>query len=444
MAVTGVVLIGFVVGHLVGNLQVFEDPDRINGYSHFLQSLGPTLWAARIFLLACVTLHIWAATVLALESRRARGDEPYAVKKWIQATVASRYMRWTGYVVLAFILYHLAQFTLGVAQPATFKANIPHYTMKGDYHVLGFTVVPAGTEVLDVRSMVIRGFSNPRRRAVLHRRGRPPLAPPAARRRQPLPDARLAQPPLGAGAARSWSRLLRGLLPRQPGDPRRRSSPASSSRPETMAQLDSKIPPGPLADKWRRHKADIKLVNPANKRKYEVIVVGAGPRGRLGRRDPRRARLQGELLRLPRQPEARALDRGAGRHQRRQELPERRRQRPPALLRHDQGRRLPLARGERPPPGRGLGRHHRPVRGAGRALRARVRRPPRQPLLRRRAGLPHVLRARPDRPAAPPRRLLGAFAAGRRGRRRAAHRTARCSTWSSWAATPRASSCATW
>ncbi|HEY4988345.1 MAG TPA: succinate dehydrogenase cytochrome b subunit [Opitutaceae bacterium] len=161
MAVTGIVLILFVVGHLVGNLQVYEDPDRINGYSHFLQSLGPALWAARILLLACVGLHIWAATVLALESRRARGDEPYAVKRWIQATVASRYMRWTGYIVLAFILYHLAQFTVGVAQPASFKANIPHYTMRGDYHILGFTAVRGGTEVLDVRSMVIRGFTNP-------------------------------------------------------------------------------------------------------------------------------------------------------------------------------------------------------------------------------------------------------------------------------------------
>jgi succinate dehydrogenase / fumarate reductase, cytochrome b subunit len=160
MAVTGVVLILFVVGHLVGNLQVFESPDRINGYSHFLQSLGPALWAARIALLVCVTLHIWAATVLTLESRRARGDQPYEVKTWIQATVASRYMRWTGYVVLAFILYHLAQFTVGVAQPGSFKENIPHYTMRGDYHVLGVTVVTAGTDVLDVRRMVILGFEN--------------------------------------------------------------------------------------------------------------------------------------------------------------------------------------------------------------------------------------------------------------------------------------------
>lgn len=160
MAVTGVVLIAFVVGHLVGNLQVFEDPDKINGYSHFLQSLGPTLWFVRAFLLLCVGIHIWAATLLAIEDRRARGGEPYRMNHWLQATFASRYMRWTGYVVLAFILYHLAQFTVGTAQPATFKENLPHYTMVGDYRVFGLTVVPAGTEVLDVHSMVIRGFQN--------------------------------------------------------------------------------------------------------------------------------------------------------------------------------------------------------------------------------------------------------------------------------------------
>ncbi len=163
MAATGLVLIAFVIGHLVGNLQVFEDPDRINGYAHFLRSLGPVLWAVRIVLIACAVVHIWAGTVLAIEDRRARGDEPYAVKTWIQATVSSRYMRWTGFVVLAFILYHLAQFTVGAAQPATFKENLPHYTMKGDYHVLGLAVVKAGTDVLDVRSMVILGF---RRRVV--------------------------------------------------------------------------------------------------------------------------------------------------------------------------------------------------------------------------------------------------------------------------------------
>src|ERR1035438_6848293 len=92
MAATGLVLIAFVTGHLVGNLQVFENPDRINGYAHFLQSLGPALWAVRVFLLACAAIHIWAGTVLALEDRKARGDEPYAVHKWIDAAVSSRYI----------------------------------------------------------------------------------------------------------------------------------------------------------------------------------------------------------------------------------------------------------------------------------------------------------------------------------------------------------------
>ena len=160
MAVTGIVLIVFIIGHLVGNLQVFEHPDRINGYSHFLQSLGPTLWAARIALILCTVVHVWAATVLTIEDRRARGGKAYRVNHWLQATFASRYMRWTGYVVLAFILYHLAQFTFGTVQTASFKANLPRYTMTGDYRVLGMVAVRAGTSVLDVRTMVISGFEN--------------------------------------------------------------------------------------------------------------------------------------------------------------------------------------------------------------------------------------------------------------------------------------------
>ena len=135
---------------------------------------------------------------------------------------------------------------------------------------------------------------------------------------------------------------------------------------------------------------------------------GRRPRRLLGRRHARRAGLSGEMLRLSRQSAPRPLHRRPGRHQRRQELPERRRQRLPALLRHHQGRRLPLPRGERPPARRGLRQHHRPVRRAGRALRPRVRRPARQPLLRRCAGLAHLLCPRPDRPAAPPRRLFRA------------------------------------
>ncbi|MEO7597958.1 MAG: succinate dehydrogenase cytochrome b subunit [Opitutus sp.] len=159
MAVSGLILIAFVIGHLVGNLQVFTGPDALNGYSHFLQSLGPTLWAARIGLLVAVGVHVWMATVLTIENHAAR-RVGYGVRHTIRATLASRMMRWTGYVVLAFILYHLAHFTLGVAQAGTFKGALPEYKMVHDYHIMGFPVVSSGTRVADVHSMVIYGFQN--------------------------------------------------------------------------------------------------------------------------------------------------------------------------------------------------------------------------------------------------------------------------------------------
>jgi len=160
MAVTGVILTGFVIGHLVGNLQIFSEPDHINGYGAFLHQLGPLLWVARLGLIVCAVIHIWAAAVLSRENLMARGV-PYGVKHTIQATLSSRLMRWSGVVVLAFLLYHLAHFTLGFTQVATFKESLPRYLMAGDYRVAGFVTVKAGTEVLDVYNMVILGFQKP-------------------------------------------------------------------------------------------------------------------------------------------------------------------------------------------------------------------------------------------------------------------------------------------
>lgn len=163
MAVTGLILIGFVVGHLVGNLQIFAHPDKINGYAHFLQSLGPALWAARIGLLVCIAIHIWAAVVLTLENKTARGPSGYGVTRWLQAAWASRYMRLSGIVVLAFIIYHLAHFTIGAgwAEGAHFKTELTKYRMQSDFHLLGFPVVAKGEAVHDVYSMVYLGFTNP-------------------------------------------------------------------------------------------------------------------------------------------------------------------------------------------------------------------------------------------------------------------------------------------
>jgi succinate dehydrogenase / fumarate reductase cytochrome b subunit len=161
MAITGLVLIGFVIGHLAGNLQVFAHPDKLNGYAHFLQSMGGLLWAARLVLLACVIIHIWAAVALSLENKAARGAEGYTLSRWLRAAFASRYMKHSGVVVLAFIIYHLAHFTLGAAQAGTFKTALPAYAMSGEFSVFGFPVVAKGAAVHDVYSMVFLGFTHP-------------------------------------------------------------------------------------------------------------------------------------------------------------------------------------------------------------------------------------------------------------------------------------------
>jgi len=116
VAITGVVLIGFVVGHLLGNLQIFLGQDWVNSYAEHLRQLGPVLWIIRAFLLLNVLLHIFYTISLALENRRAR-PVSYKRKEHVKATFASRSMALSGLIVLAFILYHLAHFTARVTDP---------------------------------------------------------------------------------------------------------------------------------------------------------------------------------------------------------------------------------------------------------------------------------------------------------------------------------------
>jgi succinate dehydrogenase / fumarate reductase cytochrome b subunit len=116
VAVTGVVLIGFVVGHLIGNLQIFLGPDWVNSYAEHLRELGSFLWVIRIFLLLNVLLHIYYTISLVVENRRAR-PAGYEEKEHVKATFASRHMALSGLVVLAFIIYHLAHFTVRVTDP---------------------------------------------------------------------------------------------------------------------------------------------------------------------------------------------------------------------------------------------------------------------------------------------------------------------------------------
>jgi len=110
VAVTGIILILFVVGHLLGNLQIFIGPDWINAYAQHLRDLGPILCMIRIFLLVCVILHIYFTILLAIENRRAR-PEGYRDRNYVKASWASRHMVVSGLVVLAFIIFHLLHFT---------------------------------------------------------------------------------------------------------------------------------------------------------------------------------------------------------------------------------------------------------------------------------------------------------------------------------------------
>ena len=141
VAVTGIILILFVVGHLLGNLQIFLGPDWINGYSQHLRDLGPLLWLIRIFLLCTVTIHIYLTIQLAIENRRARPN-PYIDRAYVKASWASRHMIVSGLVVLAFIIFHLLHFT-----GRKFNSQFP--LLKLD---------PLGH--YDVYSMMVYGFQN--------------------------------------------------------------------------------------------------------------------------------------------------------------------------------------------------------------------------------------------------------------------------------------------
>ena len=132
MALTGIVLVGFVVGHMAGNLQLYLGPEALNAYGLSLREMlhGAGLWIARSVLLVSVGVHIWAATSLTLQSRAAR-PVGYREQSWTESTYASRTMRWSGPILLLFILYHLAHFTLGSAHPQFVEGDVFHNVVTG-------------------------------------------------------------------------------------------------------------------------------------------------------------------------------------------------------------------------------------------------------------------------------------------------------------------------
>jgi succinate dehydrogenase / fumarate reductase cytochrome b subunit len=132
MAVTGAILVVFVLGHMTGNLLVYLGPEALNHYAVFLRQFlhGAGLWIARVTLLVSVVLHIWSATSLTLDSRRAR-PEGYREQKWKESTYASRTMRWGGVIILLFVIYHLLHFTFGTAHPSFVEGDVYHNFITG-------------------------------------------------------------------------------------------------------------------------------------------------------------------------------------------------------------------------------------------------------------------------------------------------------------------------
>lgn len=116
MAVTGIILIGFVIGHVLGNLLVFRGPSAMNDYAALLKSNAGLLWTVRLGLLAAVVLHVTAAIQLTRLDRAAR-PVGYARFEPRAATFASRTVRWGGLALALFIVYHLLHFTTGTLHP---------------------------------------------------------------------------------------------------------------------------------------------------------------------------------------------------------------------------------------------------------------------------------------------------------------------------------------
>jgi succinate dehydrogenase / fumarate reductase cytochrome b subunit len=125
MAVTGLILTGFVIVHMAGNLGIVGGAEKFNHYAELLRTSMPLLWAARLVLLASVVLHIRAALQLYALKAAAR-PVAYAKKAHRGATFASRFMIWSGYALAAFIVYHILHFTTGTAHPEFIEGNVFH------------------------------------------------------------------------------------------------------------------------------------------------------------------------------------------------------------------------------------------------------------------------------------------------------------------------------
>jgi succinate dehydrogenase / fumarate reductase, cytochrome b subunit len=164
MAITGLIGIGFLLIHMYGNLKIFEGPEYFNNYAAGLRSFGAPvlghthfLWIARLVLLGAVVLHIAMAYQLTRQDWAGRGTR-YKVKRDVQATFASRTMRWGGVILALFIIYHIANLTLGLVGYGPGQYRHPEGDVYSAYSntVNAFSFWP--TTILYVVAMIALGF----------------------------------------------------------------------------------------------------------------------------------------------------------------------------------------------------------------------------------------------------------------------------------------------
>lgn len=141
-ASSGIILLLFVVGHMLGNLQMFLGPEAINAYAEKLRAIPALLWAVRVFFLTWALIHTVDGIALWWRNRQSR-PVPYHSQDFQRASLASRTMIWSGLAIFFFVVYHLLHFTVRVTNP--------------EYATLTY-----GAEMhQDVYSMVVLGFQNP-------------------------------------------------------------------------------------------------------------------------------------------------------------------------------------------------------------------------------------------------------------------------------------------
>lgn len=137
MAASGIVLFGFVLVHMLGNLKLYQGPEKLNAYAEWLREVGSPLlphsgllWIARAVLLAAVGVHVVTAAQLTLRNWQAR-PQKYRQREVLEATYASRTVRWAGVIIGLYVVYHLAHLTFGWSQPDFIPGDVYHNVVSG-------------------------------------------------------------------------------------------------------------------------------------------------------------------------------------------------------------------------------------------------------------------------------------------------------------------------